>query len=198
MLQGIQYKPYISFEDMKRDIHTYLEFRFPKSSFKDDLNMWQEFYGKQYESTDEFLKGFLQHDIVEDVYGGWLESKEFDFSRFKRDKEYLFKIGVLSRDPWQKNMNEPKAAVPILACHSARVKNRPFFFERIPAMPRCFASFLPIELIQFALNLQIFLPFFLDLLNGSRNDSAGPLYFRPIFLHSGIDCRYCIPTSGCR
>ena len=104
MLQGIQYKPYIFFEDMKRDIHTYLEFRFPKSSFKDDLNMWQEFYGKQYESTDEFLKGFLQHDIVEDVYGGWLESKEFDFSRFKRDKEYLFKIGVLFRDPWQTKM----------------------------------------------------------------------------------------------
>ena len=69
-----------------------------------DLNMWQEFYGKQYESTDEFLKGFLQHDIVEDVYGGWLESKEFDFSRFKRDKEYLFKIGVLFRDPWQTKM----------------------------------------------------------------------------------------------
>ena len=104
MLQAIQYTPYTNIEAMKRDIHTYLEFRFPKDTFKYDLEAERAFCGKMYESTDEFLKGFLQHDIVEDVYGGWLESKEFDFSRFKRDKEYLFKIGVLFRYPWQTKM----------------------------------------------------------------------------------------------
>ena len=103
MLQAIQYTPYTNIEAMKRDIHTYLEFRFPKDTFKYDLEAERAFCGKMYESKDEFLKGFLQHDIIEDVWFSW-ESKKFDFSRFKRDKEYLFKIGVLFRDPWQTKM----------------------------------------------------------------------------------------------
>ena len=103
MLQAIQYTPYTNIEAMKRDIHTYLEFRFPKDTFKYELEAAKALSWQQYESTDEFLKDFLQREIIEDVWFT-LESKEFDFSRFKRDKEYLFKIGVLFRDPWQTKM----------------------------------------------------------------------------------------------
>ena len=90
MLQAIQYTPYTNIEAMKGDIHTYLEFRFPKDTFKYELEAAKALSWQQYESTDEFLKDFLQREIIEDVWFT-LESKEFDFSRFKRDKEYLFK-----------------------------------------------------------------------------------------------------------
>ena len=107
MLDGIQRKPYRNLDEIQNDILTFLEFKFPIDTFKDDLEKLEIFLGKTYSSRDEFLKHFLQSELIE-YWWDLLEYKRFDFSIFNNDKEYLFKIGVLFREDWQKKltMNE--------------------------------------------------------------------------------------------
>lgn len=103
MLDGIQRKPYRNLDEIQDDILTFLEFKFPIDTFKDDLEQLEIFLGKTYSSRDEFLKHFLQSEIIE-YWWDLLEYKRFDFSIFNNDKEYLFKIGVLFREDWQKKL----------------------------------------------------------------------------------------------
>ena len=103
MLDGIQRKPYRNLDEIQNDILTFLEFKFPIDTFKDDLEQLEIFLGKTYSSRDEFLKHFLQSEIIE-YWWDLLEYKRFDFSIFNNDKEYLFKIGVLFREDWQKKL----------------------------------------------------------------------------------------------
>lgn len=103
MLDGIQRKPYRNLDEIQNDILTFLEFKFPIDTFKDDLEQLEIFLGKTYPSRDEFLKHFLQSEIIE-YWWDLLEYKRFDFSIFNNDKEYLFKIGVLFREDWQKKL----------------------------------------------------------------------------------------------
>lgn len=103
MLDGIQRKPYRNLDEIQNDILTFLEFKFPIDTFKDDLEQLEIFLGKTYSSRDEFLKHFLQSELIE-YWWDLLEYKRFDFSIFNNDKEYLFKIGVLFREDWQKKL----------------------------------------------------------------------------------------------
>lgn len=103
MLDGIQRKPYRNLDEIQNDILTFLEFKFPIDTFKDDLEQLESFLGKTYSSRDEFLKDFVQTEIIE-YWWDLLEYKRFDFSIFNNDKEYLFKIGVLFREDWQKKL----------------------------------------------------------------------------------------------
>ena len=100
MLDGIQKKSYRNFEEIKKDMLTYFEFKFPIDTFKEELEEEERYLGKAYPTRDEFLNNFLETQLVEDW---WyiINSEKFDFSSFNKDKEYLFKIGVLFKKSWQ-------------------------------------------------------------------------------------------------
>lgn len=103
MLDGIQRKPYRNLDEIQNDILTFLEFKFPIDTFKDNLEQLESFLGKTHPTRDKFLKYFVQTEIIE-YWWDLMEYKEFDFSAFNNDKEYLFQIGVLFREDWQKEM----------------------------------------------------------------------------------------------
>ncbi len=99
MLDGIQKKSYRNFDEIKKDMLTYFEFKFPIDTFKEELEEEERYLGKTYPTRDKFLNNFLQ-----ELVGDWwdiMSSEKFDFSSFSKDKEYLFKIGVLFKKSWQ-------------------------------------------------------------------------------------------------
>ena len=58
MLDGIQRKPYRNLDEIQNDILTFLEFKFPIDTFKDNLEQLESFLGKTHPTRDKFLKYF--------------------------------------------------------------------------------------------------------------------------------------------
>lgn len=103
MLDGIQHKPYRNLEEIMDDMHTFFEFKFPKDTFKKDLEEEENSLGKTYPTREKFLNNFVQTQIVEEWWD-IMEHKKFDFSCFNKDKKYLFQRGILFKESWQNEM----------------------------------------------------------------------------------------------